>query len=87
MRNKKIKFIDIDNLLNIKRSDLRDDLKVINDTCFCMKVYDDNDSVRILPCKHSFHTSCIDKWLLFNNIPTCPTCRVNILSFCYNPKN
>ncbi len=83
-----ITFIDIDNLLNIRRSDLINTLQILNDTCFCLVSYNDNDYIRILPCLHSFHTNCIDKWLLYNKYnPTCPTCRVNIMSFIYKGKN
>lgn len=34
---------------------------------------------RTLPCKHAFHSHCIDNWLLERQ-PTCPICRVNILN-------
>ena len=34
--------------------------------------------VRTLACGHSFHTSCIDRWI--QNRSTCPLCRANILT-------
>jgi len=39
----------------------------------CIETYDDADEVRILPCFHFFHKSCIDKWLSTAN--TCPVCK------------
>ncbi len=31
------------------------------------------ETVRTLPCQHSFHPNCVDKWLFSKG--TCPTCR------------
>ena len=39
--------------------------------CICLD-YLNNDN-KTLCCYHSFHTSCIDKWLKINL--TCPLCR------------
>ena len=34
--------------------------------------YVDGDDLGILDCKHEFHMSCIEKWLLLKN--RCPIC-------------
>eukprot|EP01018_Ginkgo_biloba_P029242 Gb_15903 [translate_table: standard] len=50
-----------------------------NDCVICWSCIEDEDSVRILPeCKHYFHVSCIDRWLLCGN--TCPMCRATVYS-------
>jgi len=49
-----------------------------DDSCaVCLENYKDGENIRILPCKHLFHKSCIDPWLL--NHRTCPMCKSNIL--------
>lgn len=47
-------------------------------TCaICLQDFKDGDSARVLPnCKHSFHTQCIDEWLIRHG--SCPICRVEI---------
>uniref|UniRef100_A0A8B9D949 Ring finger protein 150 n=1 Tax=Anser cygnoides TaxID=8845 RepID=A0A8B9D949_ANSCY len=48
------------------------------DNCaVCIEGYKPNDVVRILPCRHLFHKSCVDPWLLDHR--TCPMCKMNIL--------
>jgi E3 ubiquitin-protein ligase BIG BROTHER-like protein len=39
----------------------------------CMADYEVPESLKTLPCRHHFHSSCIDKWLLIN--ATCPICK------------
>ncbi|XP_077597866.1 RING finger protein 150 [Stigmatopora nigra] len=48
------------------------------DNCaVCIEGYKPNDVVRVLPCRHLFHKSCVDPWLLDHR--TCPMCKMNIL--------
>lgn len=45
-------------------------------TCnICWDDFEDNQTTRRLPCLHSYHKDCIDKWLKTNN--TCPICRIS----------
>ncbi|XP_009778598.1 E3 ubiquitin-protein ligase At1g63170 [Nicotiana tabacum] len=45
--------------------------------CICLCPYEDGTELRELPCRHHFHSACIDKWLFIN--ATCPLCKFNIL--------
>lgn len=42
----------------------------------CLVDFVEQDALRQLPCKHAFHISCIDEWLLLN--ASCPNCRASI---------
>ena len=44
-----------------------------DDCCICMDKMKQNTLVRILPCTHTFHTRCADKWLKQKN--SCPMCQ------------
>jgi hypothetical protein len=44
-------------------------------TCsICIDVIQDNQYVKILNCKHSFHNNCINTWLKKDH-HNCPLCR------------
>ncbi|XP_022086459.1 RING finger protein 150-like [Acanthaster planci] len=43
----------------------------------CLESYKTSDLVRVLPCKHYYHKSCVDQWLIEHR--TCPMCKLNIL--------
>ncbi|XP_076467419.1 RING finger protein 150-like [Babylonia areolata] len=43
----------------------------------CIEGYKPHDVVRTLPCKHVFHKSCVDPWLLDQR--SCPMCKLDIL--------
>lgn len=42
----------------------------------CIGSFECGDSLRVLPCGHSFHMSCVDHWLVVN--ATCPNCRATL---------
>ncbi|ORX43195.1 hypothetical protein DM01DRAFT_1378848 [Hesseltinella vesiculosa] len=43
----------------------------------CLEDYAEGDCIRILPCLHEFHASCIDTWLTTRK-KFCPICKFNI---------
>lgn len=43
----------------------------------CLVEYEEGDNVRILPCHHEFHKTCVDKWLKEIH-RVCPLCRGDI---------
>ncbi|KAK3611414.1 hypothetical protein CHS0354_034860 [Potamilus streckersoni] len=54
------------------------ELELDADQCaVCIEPYKTNDVTRILPCKHVFHKSCVDPWLLEKR--SCPMCKMDIL--------
>ncbi|CAO4368148.1 unnamed protein product [Caenorhabditis nigoni] len=48
-----------------------------SDCAVCLDPYQLQDVIRLLPCKHVYHKSCIDPWLLEHR--TCPMCKNDIL--------
>jgi len=47
------------------------------DCCpICLVMFKEGDEVRLLPCEHDFHKSCIDAWL--GNNASCPACRYSL---------
>ena len=42
----------------------------------CQEEIEVGESIKILPCKHHFHTDCIDHWLSMH--ADCPVCRKNV---------
>ena len=60
-----------------------DNAITVDDVCvICLESFIPGDRLRLLPCTHSFHVGCIDRWLSgshsFHDCYTagCPTCKV-----------
>ncbi|CAA0819951.1 RING/U-box superfamily protein [Striga hermonthica] len=43
----------------------------------CLAEYEDGDEIRVLPCLHEYHMSCVDKWLKEIH-GVCPLCRGDV---------
>ncbi|XP_072477711.1 E3 ubiquitin-protein ligase RNF149 [Notamacropus eugenii] len=63
-------------LHTVKRGDKGIDVDAEN-CAVCIENYKPKDIVRILPCKHIFHRTCIDPWLLDHR--TCPMCKLDVI--------
>jgi hypothetical protein len=47
-----------------------------DDCSICLASYQSKDTLRSLPCGHSFHTDCIDRWLERSTL--CPICKYSL---------
>ena len=52
--------------------------KYYNGRQICIEAQNESSDIRVLACGHSFHRSCIDRWLFHRS--TCPLCRARILA-------
>lgn len=57
----------------------------------CLAEYEEGDKIRVLPCHHEYHMSCVDKWLKEIH-GVCPLCRGDVCeglteSSVSNPEN
>ncbi|KAA8522926.1 hypothetical protein F0562_009349 [Nyssa sinensis] len=43
----------------------------------CLAEYEEGDKIRVLPCRHEYHMSCVDKWLKEIH-GVCPLCRGDV---------
>lgn len=56
------------------RSESSDDVA----KCYiCLAEYEEGDKIRVLPCHHEYHMSCVDKWLKEIH-GVCPLCRGDV---------
>ncbi|XP_059651682.1 uncharacterized protein LOC132299206 [Cornus florida] len=65
-------------LKNHKKSDATESETNDVQQCYiCLAEYDEGDKIRVLPCHHEYHMSCVDKWLKEIH-RVCPLCRCNV---------
>ena len=53
------------------------DQQPIKSCSICLDAYSEHDTLRVLACKHQFHSECVDPWILNKN--HCPMCRRTVL--------
>lgn len=51
-------------------------LESSNKCAICLSEYQEGESLRRMPCDHTFHRECVDHWL--ESRTTCPYCRADL---------
>ena len=50
---------------------------IVGEQCaICRMEFEDNDVMRVLPCRHAEHAECLDQWLRLNR--SCPLCQRDV---------
>ncbi|PAA56101.1 hypothetical protein BOX15_Mlig029726g1 [Macrostomum lignano] len=58
---------------SIKSKDAAGPCRLVKDGCaVCLDEFQRGEELRVLPCSHQYHPSCVDTWLMAS--ATCPLC-------------
>ncbi|XVF47971.1 hypothetical protein PTKIN_Ptkin03bG0152700 [Pterospermum kingtungense] len=60
-----------------KKADAAEGGDAVEQCYICLAEYEEGDKIRVLPCQHEFHMSCVDKWLKEIH-GVCPLCRGDV---------
>ncbi|MBA0693685.1 hypothetical protein Goari_004042 [Gossypium aridum] len=60
-----------------RKANVAEDGDAVEQCHICLGEYEEGDQIRILPCQHEFHMSCVDKWLKEIH-GVCPLCRGDV---------
>lgn len=71
--NRTVKRRDLEKIPTVRCSS--EEKKVCS---ICLSAFSSDDELRLLRCKHMFHSNCVDPWLLQSS-DTCPMCREPVL--------
>ena len=69
--------------LPVRKFRIIDGGEAAEECAVCLCPFGEGDELRDLPCRHSFHKECIDRWLLGSpaftrrtaELPSCPLCK------------
>lgn len=64
-------------LKNHEKHITTDDDDAVVQCYICLDDYEEGDKIRVLPCRHEYHMSCVDKWLKEIH-GVCPLCRGDV---------
>ncbi|KAL8502619.1 hypothetical protein ACS0TY_021669 [Phlomoides rotata] len=60
-----------------KKSEKLESADDVSQCYICLAEYEEGDKIRVLPCHHEYHVSCVDKWLKEIH-GVCPLCRGDV---------
>ena len=66
----------IENTLSKTSEFVVNNSRIDKNCSICLNSYKQGDKVRILPCMHYYHSSCIDNW--FHESTKCPICQLDL---------
>ncbi|WVZ09354.1 hypothetical protein V8G54_013884 [Vigna mungo] len=70
-------IVDSFPLKSHKKVEMADGGNDVEQCYICLAEYEEGDQIRVLPCLHEYHMSCVDKWLKEIH-GVCPLCRGNV---------